>query len=94
MSATNNLPGSQSGSLTDNKISEIGDDPNAYSDAPSTLHGSDEEKGAPPAPPSFPGSDAPDGGLTAWLVVLCTFCTAFCSFGWLNSAYLSAKYSM
>lgn len=32
-----------------------------------------------------PGSDAPDGGTTAWLVVLGAWCTSFCSFGWLNS---------
>ncbi|KAJ1330812.1 MFS transporter MCT family aspergillic acid transporter [Microdochium nivale] len=32
------------------------------------------------------GGDAvPDGGLTAWLVVLGGFCVFFCSFGWLNS---------
>jgi hypothetical protein len=27
----------------------------------------------------------PDGGFAAWLVVLGTWCTSFCSFGWLNS---------
>ncbi|KAK0105967.1 hypothetical protein ONS95_004476 [Cadophora gregata] len=30
-------------------------------------------------------SDAPDGGVTAWLVVFGAWCTSFCSFGWLNS---------
>lgn len=33
---------------------------------------------------------APDGGTTAWLVVLGAWCTAFCSFGWLNSMFLAA----
>lgn len=33
------------------------------------------------------GSDAPDGGATAWLVVAGTWCTLFCSFGWLNSRH-------
>lgn len=28
--------------------------------------------------------EAPDGGLTAWLVVLGCWCTGFCSYGWLN----------
>lgn len=32
------------------------------------------------------GSDAPDGGAAAWLCVLGAWCTAFCSFGWINSA--------
>ena len=28
---------------------------------------------------------APDGGLTAWLVILGSWCVLFCSFGWINS---------
>ncbi|EWY79893.1 hypothetical protein FOYG_16958 [Fusarium oxysporum NRRL 32931] len=31
-----------------------------------------------------PGSEAPDGGIVAWLVVLGVWCTIFCSSGWLN----------
>lgn len=31
------------------------------------------------------GQDAPDGGTTAWLVVLGVWCTSFCSFGWITS---------
>lgn len=31
------------------------------------------------------GSDIPDGGVAAWLVVLGGWCTSFCSFGWINS---------
>lgn len=30
-------------------------------------------------------SKAPDGGMTAWLVVLGAWCTSFCGFGWTNS---------
>jgi hypothetical protein len=36
------------------------------------------------ASPAFV-SEAPDGGLVAWLVVLGAWCTSFCSFGWINS---------
>ncbi|CAK7203832.1 hypothetical protein SEUCBS139899_006581 [Sporothrix eucalyptigena] len=43
----------------------------------------DEEKLDTPA--LFQRPAAPDGGLAAWLVVLGTWCTSFCSFGWLNS---------
>lgn len=52
---------------------------------PSTIQDHDHEKLAQPKP--F-GSDAPDGGAVAWLVVLGTWCTSFCSFGWLNSMNL------
>lgn len=61
---------------------------NYASDHPSTTQQSDPEKGAAGAGvprPSFPGSDAPDGGIVAWLVVLGAWCTSFCSFGWVNS---------
>ena len=37
-----------------------------------------------PSPKIF-SSDAPDGGVAAWLVVFGTWCASFCSFGWLNS---------
>ncbi|KAJ5937938.1 monocarboxylate transporter [Penicillium verhagenii] len=30
-------------------------------------------------------NDAPDGGATAWLVVLGAWCALFCTFGWINS---------
>lgn len=50
---------------------------------------SDSEKAAPPTPsPPAP----PDGGTTAWLVVLGGWCTAFCSFGWLNSIGVFQQY--
>jgi hypothetical protein len=29
--------------------------------------------------------DIPDGGMTAWLVVLGAWCVSFCSYGWINS---------
>lgn len=34
----------------------------------------------------------PDGGSEAWLVVLGAWCTAFCSFGWLNSIGVFQQY--
>jgi hypothetical protein len=52
------------------------------SNAPSSLHEHDHEKATQPR---APGSDAPDGGIAAWLVVLGAWCASFCSFGWLNS---------
>lgn len=41
-----------------------------------------------PTSPENPGSvidEIPDGGAAAWLVVFGTWCTSFCSFGWINS---------
>lgn len=35
------------------------------------------------------GSTPPDGGLRAWLVVIGAWCTSVCSFGWINSTFLS-----
>lgn len=46
------------------------------------LNSHDPEKDMPQR---FPGHDAPDGGVAAWLVVLGAWCASFCSFGWLNS---------
>lgn len=40
-----------------------------------------------PSAPAWGSNDAPDGGLTAWLVVLGAWCTSFCSFGWINSTF-------
>lgn len=34
----------------------------------------------------------PDGGLTAWSVVLGAWCTSYCSFGWLNSVGIFQEY--
>ncbi|KZL71919.1 major facilitator superfamily transporter [Colletotrichum tofieldiae] len=68
------------------------------SDHPSTIQQSDPEKTAgvyPPtegAKPSHPGSEAPDGGVVAWLVVLGAWCTSFCSFGWVNSVGAFQEY--
>jgi hypothetical protein len=40
-------------------------------------------------PPAWDNDDPPpDGGITAWLVVLGAWCILFCSFGWINSMLL------
>lgn len=57
---------------------------NDSTDTQSVYEKVDPEQAQPPAPY---GSDAPDGGLTAWLVVLGAWCTSFCSFGWVNSTF-------
>ncbi|KAK1999418.1 major facilitator superfamily transporter [Colletotrichum falcatum] len=68
------------------------------SDHPSTIQQHDLEKSAGAAPPTdggkppYRGSDAPDGGLVAWSVVLGAWCTSFCSFGWVNSVGAFQEY--
>ncbi|KAF4977212.1 hypothetical protein FZEAL_6240 [Fusarium zealandicum] len=59
----------------------------------SSIEKSDLEDGAtqPKLAPAQ-GSGAPDGGLTAWLVVLGAWCTSFCSFGWINSVGAFQEY--
>lgn len=45
--------------------------------------------------PENPGSaidEIPDGGATAWLVVFGTWCTSFCSFGWINSKFTTVSF--
>lgn len=37
--------------------------------------------------------DIPDGGMTAWLVVLGAWCVSFCSYGWINSEFTCGPYS-
>lgn len=45
-----------------------------------------EDSNLPRTPePAGATHDAPDGGRTAWLVILGNWCTSFCSFGWVNS---------
>ncbi|CAI6090170.1 unnamed protein product [Clonostachys chloroleuca] len=39
-----------------------------------------------------PDDDIPDGGAAAWLVVFGTWCTSFCSFGWINSVGIFQDY--
>ncbi|OJJ45250.1 hypothetical protein ASPZODRAFT_69526 [Penicilliopsis zonata CBS 506.65] len=51
---------------------------------------SEEECQTVPEAPKF--SPAPDGGATAWLVVLGAWCTSFCSFGWINSIGVFQSY--
>lgn len=48
---------------------------------------SDQEKQAeaPDRQESSEIHDIPDGGTTAWLVVLGAWCVSFCSYGWINS---------
>ena len=58
------------------------------SNASSTLQGHDAEKASQPKPS---GSDPPDGGTVAWLVILGAWCISFCSFGWLNSNFFSYR---
>ncbi|KIW91957.1 uncharacterized protein Z519_06939 [Cladophialophora bantiana CBS 173.52] len=53
-------------------------------------NGPDPKKAVQPAPQW--GSDAPDGGLVAWGVILGLWCTAFCSFGWLSSVGVFQEY--
>lgn len=45
------------------------------------------DKDLPSLPPDdhLDPADFPDGGTTAWLVVLGSWCGFFCSFGWINS---------
>ncbi|RAL03683.1 MCT family MFS transporter [Aspergillus ibericus CBS 121593] len=53
---------------------------------PEASNGQDPEKPyLAVADRSKPPQEAPDGGLTAWLVVLGSWCVLFCSFGWINS---------
>lgn len=47
----------------------------------------DLEDGSTQLEPKPAAGGAPDGGLTAWLVVLGAWCTSFCSFGWINSMW-------
>lgn len=65
-------------------------EPAAYPSDSSNHPESDVEQAK--ATPDYPGSDAPDGGLQAWLVVLGAWCTSFCSFGWLNSIGIFQEY--
>ncbi|KAH8676150.1 major facilitator superfamily domain-containing protein [Xylariales sp. PMI_506] len=61
----------------------------ASSGSPSTPQ---EYDVGPAAQEKAPGSDAPDGGAVAWLVVLGAWCTSFCSFGWVSSIGVFQEY--
>lgn len=37
---------------------------------------------------------APDGGLSAWLVILGSWCSLFCTFGWINSAFVHSIWQL
>jgi hypothetical protein len=87
MAASSRLPssGSLSGiTVQQNEQNEKNDGRDVpYSDdgAQYSSEKTDEEK----APPAQEGPVAPEGGTTAWLVVLGAWCISFCSFGWINS---------
>lgn len=52
----------------------------------STPVAKEEHSNLPKQPePTGSAHNAPDGGRTAWLVILGNWCTSFCSFGWVNS---------
>lgn len=36
----------------------------------------------------------PDGGTTAWLVVVGAWCVSFCSYGWINSRSLCTSFNL
>jgi hypothetical protein len=57
--------------------------------ADAELDGTTEKGEGLQVPPEW-ANDAPDGGLTAWLVVLGAWCTSFCTFGWVNSTLHSS----
>lgn len=67
----------------DQSVTPLDTDTDTVVDAPSVLPSSDTEKAAVP---QEWGSDVPDGGFAAWLVVFGAWCTSFCSFGWLNGS--------
>lgn len=82
-----NMSQAQTPHRSEQTLTPTVDDQGAISSAPPSSKGfedteKDTEKVVVTGPP---GSDAPDGGIVAWLVVLGAWCTSFCSFGWLNS---------
>lgn len=70
--------------LPSEKVSDVAHTPVATVGRTSASPDRDTEKAVLPNTTTI-GSDVPDGGVTAWLVVVGTWCTSFCSFGWLNS---------
>ncbi|KAH8168295.1 major facilitator superfamily protein [Sarocladium implicatum] len=69
---------------------------NGSAEKSASIPASNKDQAQAPAPSQEPAvgwsSDAPNGGLRAWLVVTGTWCTAFCSFGWLNSVGIFQEY--
>jgi hypothetical protein len=59
---------------------------------PSTPSTSQEVDIEQTAPPNTLGSEAPDGGLAAWLVILGVWCCSFCTYGWMNSIGIFQEY--
>ncbi|EAW10028.1 putative monocarboxylate permease [Aspergillus clavatus NRRL 1] len=65
-------------------------DPHSESDYPNDV---DAEKDiSPQAPPGWNKTNPPDGGITAWLVILGAWSVLFCSFGWINSVGIFQNY--
>lgn len=60
-------------------------DINNVSDREEPFMTKEEEAGYQSSAPVPTGSEPPNGGLRAWLVVVGAWCTSFCSFGWINS---------
>src|SRR5687767_11133098 len=52
-----------------------------------------EKDATAPTPPPI-GSDAPDGGFRAWLVVFGAWCSSFCTWGWINGTPLKSICSL
>lgn len=78
------LESSANSTMTGMTLQPAGQDAeNDYTDKSSAVEQPEADDAAPPAWQS----DAPDGGVTAWLVVLGAWCTSFCSFGWINSTH-------
>jgi len=59
---------------------------NQIRDTDYSSYNSHDSKDAVQLAPQW-GSDAPDGGIVAWGVILGLWCTSFCSFGWLSSTF-------
>ncbi|KAK2049377.1 major facilitator superfamily transporter [Colletotrichum somersetense] len=74
------------------------DTTDSSSERASTAQQLDPEKDGRTSPPADgpkpppPGSDAPDGGSRAWLVVLGAWTTSFVTFGWVNSMGVFQEY--
>lgn len=88
MSATNSIPSSTASqstvTLRPGDLSRI-DDLETNERGFAKVYNEKLDLGTGSLPPVAPGSEGPDGGAAAWLVVLGAWCISFCSFGWINS---------
>ncbi|KAK7403530.1 hypothetical protein QQX98_010708 [Neonectria punicea] len=83
------LESSANSTMTGMTLQPAGQD--ADTDYTDKLTGVPQPEADEAAPPAWQ-SDAPNGGVTAWLVVLGAWCTSFCSFGWINSVGAFQEY--